>query len=100
MNTFQSGTPTAPGRLRYSQFTTTGVEPDLMVAPVTRTGARLPAFLSLAKNETPLAMRPADPPSARLAIITPFSAALAWVGSPFSATAPLNLGPSRSFSEV
>ena len=32
--------------------------------------------------------------------MTPFSAALASVGFPFSATAPLNFGPSSWLSEV
>ncbi len=79
---------------------TTGVVPALMVAPVACTGEKLPAALSLLKKSTPLAMLPGDPPSARLAIITPFRAAFADVGLPFSATAPLNFGLSRSFSEV
>ena len=42
----------------------------------------------------------AVPPSARFAIITPFRAAFAAVGFPFSATAFLNCGPSSWFSEV
>ena len=45
-------------------------------------------------------MLPTEPPSARLTIMTPFSAALAEVGLPFSATAFLNCGPSSWFSEV
>ena len=45
-------------------------------------------------------MLPGDPPSARLAIMTPFRPALAEVGLPFSATAFLNFELSRSFSEV
>ena len=49
---------------------------------------------------TPAAMLLAEPPSAMLAIMTPFRAALAEVGLPFSATAFLNLELSRSFSEV
>ncbi len=40
------------------------------------------------------------PPSARLAIITPLSAALASVGLPFSATAFLNFELSSWFSDV
>ena len=79
---------------------TTWVVPALIVAPVACTGLKLPAALSFLKKSTPSAMLLADPPSARLAIMTPFSAALAEVGLPFSATAPLNCGLSRSFSEV
>src|SRR5215471_10313208 len=71
-----------------------------MVAPVACTGEKFPASLSFSKKLTPLAMLLADPPSARLAIITPFSAACVDVGLPSSATAPLNFGLSRSFSEV
>ena len=79
---------------------TTRVVPALIVASVAWTGEKLPAFLSFSKKLTPLAMLLADPPSAMLAIITPFSAACADVGLPFSATAPLNSGLSRSLSEV
>ena len=79
---------------------TTGVVPALIEAPVAEIGEKLPACLSLWKKSTPLAMLPAVPPSARFAIITPFRAALAEVGSPFSATAFLNFGPSSWFSEV
>ena len=43
---------------------------------------------------------PSDPPLAREAIMTPFNAALALVGSPFKATAPLNSGLSRSWTDV
>ncbi len=73
---------------------TTGVVPALIVAPVADTGEKLPAALSFWKKATPLAMLSAVPPSTRFAIITPFSAALAAVGLPFSATAFLNFGPS------
>ena len=79
---------------------TTGVLPALMVAPVAWVGEKLPAALSLWKKFTPAAMLLALPPSARLAIITPLSAALACVGFPFSATAFLNLGPSNWLSDV
>ena len=79
---------------------TTGVVPALIVAPVADTGEKLPAALSLEKKSTPLEMLLAVPPWARFAIMTPFRAALAEVGFPFRATAFLNFGPSRSFSEV
>ncbi len=79
---------------------TTGVEPDLIVAPVADTGEKLPAALSLWKKFTPSAMLLADPPSTRFAIITPFSAAFAAVGFPFSATAFLNFDVSSWLSEV
>src|SRR5229473_374934 len=66
---------------------TTGVVPALMVAEVACTGTKLPACLSWWKKFTPLAMLFAAPPAARLTIMTPLSAALAWVGFPFSAPA-------------
>ena len=56
--------------------------------------------MSWVKKSTPLAMLSGVPPTARFAIITPFSAALAEVGLPFSATAFLNFGSSSWFSEV
>jgi hypothetical protein len=79
---------------------TTGVVPALMVAGVAWVVLKLPATLSLWKKFTPAEMLPAAPPSARLAIITPFSAALACVGLPLSATEFLNLLPSSWFSDV
>ena len=79
---------------------TTGVVPALIVAPVADTGEKLPAALSFGKKYTPSAMLLAVPPCARFAIMTPFSAALAAVGFPFSATAFLNCEPSSWFSEV
>ena len=79
---------------------TTGVVPALIVAPVADTGLKLPACLSWWNHATPLEMSLAVPPDSRFASMTPFSPALAEVGSPFSATAPLNLGPSSWFSEV
>ena len=79
---------------------TTGVVPALMVAPVADTALKLPACLSLWKNATPLAMSLGVPPDSKLASITPFSPALAEVGSPFRATAFLNFGWSNWFSEV
>src|ERR1700683_1331355 len=100
MNTFQFDTPTSLDRLRWSQSNRTGVGPALIEAPVAWMGEKLPAFLSLAKKFTPGAMLPAEPPSARLTIMTPFSAALAVGGLPSSATAFLNCGPSSWFSEV
>ena len=45
-------------------------------------------------------MLAAVPPSARLAIMTPFSAAFAAVGLPFRATAFLNFGCSNWLSDV
>ncbi len=68
------------------------MDPDLIVAPVADTGEKLPFALSSWKKLTPLEMLAAVPPSARFAIMTPFSAAFAAVGLPFSATAFLNFG--------
>ena len=79
---------------------TTGVVPALIVAPVADTGEKLPACLSWWKKFTPLEMSSAVPPSTRLAIMTPLSAALAAVGFPFSATAFLNFEPSNWLIEV
>ena len=79
---------------------TTGVEPALIVAPVADIGLKLPTCLSWWKKATPLEMSLGVPPSARFASMTPFSAALAAVGFPFSATAPLNFEVSNWLSEV
>ena len=79
---------------------TTSVVPALIVAPVASIGEKLPAALSFWKKDTPSAMLSADPPSARFAIMTPFRAAFAEVGLPFSATVFLNCGPSSWDSEV
>ena len=56
--------------------------------------------MSWEKKSTPLEMLSGVPPTARFAIITPFSAALAEVGLPFRATALWNFGSSSWFSEV
>ncbi len=79
---------------------TTGVWPDSMVAESGSTGRKLPASFRSPKKSTPGAMSSAEPPLAMEAIITPLNAAPAWVGSPFSATAPLYSGLSRSATEV
>ncbi len=74
--------------------------PFFTVAVVACTGTKLPAFLNWLKKSTPLLMSSSEPPLARLAIITPFSAALACVGSPLSATLFLYAGFSRSDTAV
>ena len=72
----------------------------MIVAPVADTGEKLPFALRSWKKFTPLEMLLAVPPSTRLAIMTPFSAAFAAVGLPFSATAFLNFGCSSWLIEV
>jgi hypothetical protein len=74
--------------------------PFFTVAVVACTGTKFPACLSLWKKSTPLLMSSALPPSAIEIIMTPLSAALALVGSPLSATLPLNAGFSRSSTDV
>ena len=80
---------------------TTGVCPDSMVAGVGSTGRKLPAFFSLREEVDAgrdVVGRAALGDSA--AISTPENAAPAWVGSPLSATLPLNSGLSRSSTSV
>src|SRR5215469_10719251 len=102
MKSFQlvAGLPTSAGVLRKSQLMTTGAAGAPNDPPPPGELTRFPAALSLWKNDTPGAMSPGEPPLARLAIITAFSAALARLGSPASATASRHLGPSSWFSEV
>ena len=77
-----------------------GVWPDSMVAGVGSTGRKLPASLSFRKNSTPGAMSSTEPPCDSATISTPENAAPAWVGSPLSATLPVNSGLRRSLTLV
>ena len=72
----------------------------MTVAVVACTGEKLPSCFSWWKKATPLLMSSALPPFARLAIITPFRAALACFGFPLRATLPLNSGFRRSAIDV
>src|SRR6266851_5461867 len=100
MNTFHPGLRTTAAVFRSSQLNTTGVVPVATDTTVAITGLKLPARLRWRKKLTPAATLPGVPPSARFAIITAARAALDVRGSPGSATAPRNLGPSNWRSDV
>ena len=57
---------------------------------------QLPAFFSFENQSTPGVRSSSVPPFCRSAYATAPAAAAAWVGLPFSATAPLYSGFSRS----